>query len=105
MLGVELVTYRCHLIPMQDTSTNSLIRPLETQQSMRGRLTILVLDDTKTHQVLNNSPKTALGTLLHSSQAPLLTKEGVSVVIAPGKDTKMLDQLRQSSKRLKRCLY
>ena len=49
MVGVELVSYRCHLIPMQDTTTKSLIRALETLQGLRGRLTALILDETQTH--------------------------------------------------------
>ena len=65
LIAVELVTYRSHLVPMKDTSAKSLIRALEQLQSLRGKLSTIILDETKSHSVLISSPgNNALGKTL-----------------------------------------
>ena len=45
LVCVELLTYKCHLIPLPRLDTLSFIRGLEILQSLRGRMTTIFLDD------------------------------------------------------------
>ena len=61
-------------------------------------------DDTKTYQVLKNSPRSALGTLLQCNQGPLLTKAGVSDLILLGKIHEKVGRTEAVIKRIKKVL-
>ena len=52
MVAIDLVTIRAFIIPMQDTLAESLIRSLEKLQGICGILTTLIVDETKSYQVL-----------------------------------------------------
>ena len=67
---VELVTNLCHLIPMQDTKAKSLIRSLETLHGLRGRLSTIIVDETRSHQIVARTPETALVDLLMTIRQP-----------------------------------
>ena len=45
LLCVELLTYKCHLIPLPRLDTISFVRALEILQSSRGQMTTIILDD------------------------------------------------------------
>ena len=45
LVAVELVTYHSHLVPMKDTSAKSLIRALEQLQSIIGKLSTIILEE------------------------------------------------------------
>ena len=47
MVTLELVTNRTHLIPIKYTLAKSLIRSLEKLQGIHGRLTMIIVDETK----------------------------------------------------------
>ena len=85
MVTVELVTNGSHLIPMKDRSAKSLIRALETLQGIRGRLSTIIIVETKSHQVLKRDSNSGLTKFLLGNKAPFLVKAGVSIIIAPGK--------------------
>ena len=52
LVCVKLLTYKCHLIPLPRLDTLSFIRGLEILQSLRGRMTTIVLDDATFHNLL-----------------------------------------------------
>ena len=90
---------------MQDTSSKSLIRALEQLQSIRGKVSSIILDETKSHEVLLSSPgNNALGKLLKSNQASLLSKAGVSIVITPGKRHERIGQTETIVKKVYKIL-
>ena len=104
MAAIELVTNRCHLIPIENTSAKSLIRALETLQGPRGRLSTIIVDETKSQQVLKREPNFALKDLLLGTKTPLLAKAGVSVLITPGKHHKPITKLETIIKKIKKVI-
>ena len=55
MVCVELLTYKYHLIPLPRLDTLSFIRGLEILQSLRGRMTTIILDDASFHNPLRQT--------------------------------------------------
>ena len=55
LVCVELLTYKCHLIPLPRLDTRSFIRGLEILQSLTGRMTTIVLDDATFHNPLRQT--------------------------------------------------
>ena len=55
LVCVELLTYKCHLIPLPRLDTLHFIRALEILQSLRGQMTTIILDDTSFHNPLRQS--------------------------------------------------
>ena len=105
LVCVELVTYRAYLITMQDATSKNLIRALEQLQSRRGRVSTIILDETRSHEVLINPPgPNILGKLLKSNQASLLTKAGVSIVMAPGKRHERVGRSETVVRKVKKVL-
>ena len=51
MVGVELITYRTHLISVKCRDTVIFDKALEILQSRRARLILRVIDDPATHEV------------------------------------------------------
>ena len=52
LVCVELLTYKCHLIPLPRLDTLHFIRALEILQSLRGQMTTIILDDASFHNPL-----------------------------------------------------
>ena len=52
LVYVELITYKCHLIPLPRLDTLHFIRALEILQSLRGQMTTIILDDASLHSPL-----------------------------------------------------
>ena len=52
LVCVELLTYKCHLIPLPRLNTLSFIRVLEILQSHRGHITTIILDNASFHNPL-----------------------------------------------------
>ena len=102
MVAVKLVTNRCHLIPMQDTTAKSLIRSLKTLPGLRGRLSSIIVDETRYHQVLARTPDTALVDLLMQNTTHLLAKAGISVLVALGKHHETLGRSELIIKKIKK---
>ena len=83
----------------------SLIRALEQLQSLREKLSTIILDETKSHSVLTSSPGTnALDKLLKYNQASLLSKASISVVIAPRKRHERVGHMEAIVKKVKKIL-
>ena len=55
LVCVELLTYKCHLIPLPRLDTLSFIRALEILQSLRGHMTTIILDDASFHNPLRQT--------------------------------------------------
>ena len=49
LIGVELVTYRCHLVVINSMSAPDVIRGLEILQSLRGSLINVIMDHATSH--------------------------------------------------------
>ena len=87
---VELLTYKCHLIPLPRLNTLHFVRALEMLQAIRGQMTTIVLDDASFHNPLNQTEdasqdmfrKSALQGLLDRGHAAALHKSGIDIVIA-----------------------
>ena len=52
---VELITYKVYLVLLPKVNTIHFVRALEILQSMRGRITTLILDDNTSHRPLDQS--------------------------------------------------
>ena len=52
---VELLTYKCHLIPLPRLDTLHFVRALEMLQALCGQMTTIVLDDATFHNPLNQT--------------------------------------------------
>ena len=82
LVCVELLTYKCHLIPLPRLDTLSFIRALEILQSLRGQMTTIIIDDASFHNPLRQSDdvdqdefrKFALQGLFDSGHHPKLHK-------------------------------
>ena len=55
LVCVELLTYKCHLIPLPRLDTLHFIRALEILQSIRGQMTTIILDDASFHNPLRQT--------------------------------------------------
>ena len=55
LVCVELVTYKCHLIPLPRLDILSFIRALEILQLLRGHMTSIILDDASFHNPLRQT--------------------------------------------------
>ena len=55
LVCVELLTYKCHLIPLPRLDTLHFIRTLEILQSLRGQMTTIILDDASFHNPLRQT--------------------------------------------------
>ena len=55
LVCVELLTYKCHLIPLPRLDTISFIRALEILHSLRGHMTTIILDDASIHNPLRKT--------------------------------------------------
>ena len=102
MVAVELVTNICYLIPMQDTMAKSLIRSLKILLGLWGWLSTIIVDETKSHQVLARTPDTALADLLMGNTTPLLAWAGISIIVAAGKHHKTVRRRELVIKKIKR---
>ena len=93
LVCVELLTYKCHLIPLPRLDTLHFIRALEILQSLRGQMTTIILDDATFHNPLRQSEfisqdtfrKSALQGLLDKGHYSQLHKSGIDIVIASSK--------------------
>ena len=52
LVCVELLTYKCHLIPLPRLDTLHFVRALEILHSLRGQMTTIILDDATFHNPL-----------------------------------------------------
>ena len=52
---VELISYKCHLIPLPRLNTLHFVRALEILQALRGQMTTIVLDDATFHNPINQT--------------------------------------------------
>ena len=93
LVCVDLLTYKCHLIPLPRLDTLHFIRALEILQSIRGQMTTIILDDASFHNPLRQTDdesndkfrKSALQGLLDKGHHPELHKSGIDIVIASSK--------------------
>ena len=93
LVCVELLTYKCHLIPLPRLDTLHFIRALEILQSIRGQMTTIILDDASIYNPLRQTDnesndkfrKSALQGLLDKGHHPELHKSGIDIVIASSK--------------------
>ena len=86
---VELITYRIFLIPLPKTNTIHFVRALEILQSMRGKITTLILDNHSAHRLLDQShkesrdpKKSMLAGGFERGHASVLANANIQVVIA-----------------------
>ena len=90
---VELLTYKCHLIPLPRLDTLHFVRALEILQSICGQMTTIVLDDASFHNPLNQTKDTsqdafkrcALQGLLDRRHASTSHEFGIDIVIVSSK--------------------
>ena len=90
---VELLTYKCHLIPLPQLDTLHFVRALEMLQAIHGQMTTIVLDDASFHNPLNQTEdasqdtfrRSALQGLLDKGHASTLYKSGIDIVITNSK--------------------
>ena len=52
---VELITYKVYLVPLPKVDTLHFVRALEILQSMKGRISTLILDDNTFHRQLEQT--------------------------------------------------
>ena len=111
LVCVELLTYKCHLIPLPRLDTLSFIRALEILQSLRGQMTTIILDDASFHNPLRQSNdeaqdefrKSALQGLLDRGHHPELHKSEIDIVIASSKRREHVGGAEHIIKKIK-CL-
>ena len=109
LVCVELLTYKCHLIPLPRLDTLSFIRALEILQSLRGQMTTIILDDASFHNPLRQSDdvdqdefrKSALQGLLDNGHHPELHKSGIDIVIASSKRHEHVGRAEHIIKKIK----
>ena len=109
LVCVELLTYKCHLIPLPRLDTLSFIRALEILQSLRGQMTTIILDDASFHNPLRQSDdvdqdefrKSALQGLLDSGHHPKLHKSGIDIVITSSKRHECVGRAEYIIKKIK----
>ena len=110
LVCVELLTYKCHLIPLPGLDTLSFIKGLEILQSLRGWMTTIVLDNATFHNPLRQTDnkdedrfqKSALQGLLDRGHHPELHKSGIGKVIA---SSKRHEQVRRSEHIIKNIRF
>ena len=88
LVCVELLTYKCHLIPLPRLDTLHFVRALEILHSLRGQITTIILDDATFHnplrQLEDNSQDTFRKSALQGHHFQL-DKSGIDIVIASSK--------------------
>ena len=72
MVTIDLVTNRSYIIPMKYSFAKSLIRAQETLQGLRGCVSTIIIDKTKSHQVLKREQTSGLVDLLLRTKTILL---------------------------------
>merc|ERR1711867_211883 len=109
LVCVELLTYKCQLIPLPRLGTLSFIRALEILQSLRGQMTTIILDDASFHNPLRQSDnadkdefrKSALQGLLDNGHHSELHKSGIDIVITSLKRHKHVGRAEHIIKKIK----
>ena len=109
LVCVELLTYKCHLIPLPRLDTLHFIRALEILQSLRGQMTTIILDDASFHNPLRQSEdesqdefkRSALQGLLDKGHYPELHKSGIDIVIASSKRHERVGRAEHIIKKIK----
>ena len=71
---VELLTYKCHLIPLPRLDTLHFVRALEMLQAICGQMTTIVLDDVRFHNPLNQTEDVSQDTFRRSALQGLLDR-------------------------------
>ena len=71
---VELLTYKCHLIPLPRLNTFHFVTVLEMLQAILGQMTTIVLDDASFHNPLNQTEDISQDTFRRSSLQGLLDR-------------------------------
>ena len=86
---VELLTYKVYLIPLPKIDTIHFVKALEILQSMRGKITTLILDDHAAHGPLDPShentskaKQSILAGVFKRNHASVLANAGIQIVIA-----------------------
>ena len=90
---VELLTYKCHLIPLPQLNTLHFVRSLEMLQAIRGQMTTIVLDDASFYNPLSQREDVSKDTFMISAFQGLLDRgylatlyiSGIDIVIASSK--------------------
>ena len=109
LVCVELLTYKCPLIPLLWLDATSFIRALEILQSLRGQMTAIILDDASFYYPLRKSNdeaqgefrKSALKGLLDGGHHPELQKSGIYIVIPSSKRHKRVGRAEHIIKKIK----
>lgn len=90
---VELITFKCHLIPLPRLDTLHFVRALEMLQALCGQITTIVLDDGTFYNPLNQTDyidqdtyrKSVLQGLIDWGHTAALHNSGIDIVIASSK--------------------
>ena len=88
LIGVELITSRIHIVPINDMSILSIVQGLEILQNQCGRLINLVFDAHKSHVALTrqeeHDSRVELFKLIQGNAA-LLGATGINLIIGSAK--------------------
>ena len=112
---VELVTRKAYIIPQQAMDTTSFLQSLEILNNRRGIMTHIVVDKATSHENIANNPNAidiepglkvtkltpTLHDLLRKKDQNFLSERGITVVIADGKNHKMLGLAETLVKNIK----
>ena len=87
-MGVELVTYKTHLILINLMAAIDVVRGLDMMQAVRGSLVNIIMDSYPSHITLQRQGETdsrsKLVKLLEGNRA-LLAASGIKITVAAGK--------------------
>ena len=74
LVCVELLTYKCHLIPLPRLDTLYFIRAIQILQSLRGQMTTIILDDASFHNPLSQTEDVSQDTFRKSALQGLIDR-------------------------------
>ena len=106
---VELLTYKCHLIPLPRLDILHFVRALEMLQAIFGQMTTIVLDDASFHNPLSQTDdasqdafrRSALHGLIDRGHASTWHASGIDIVIASLKCHEQVGRSEHIIKKIK----
>ena len=107
LIGIELVTRRVHIVPINNMTMLSVVQGLEILQNTRSCLLNLVFDAHKSHLALdrpdNNDSRVELFRLIQGN-ASLLGATGITLVIGSAKRHEKVSIAERVISKIKRIL-
>ena len=105
----DLLTYKCHLIPLPRLDTLHFVRALEMLQALCGQMTTVVLDHATFLNPLSQTDdidkdtyrKSALQGLIDRGHTATLHKSGIDIVIASSKRHEQVGRSEHIIKKIK----